>query len=345
MPTFADAEKDFLSKHRLDDRAKEWFDRSASINNDRGAFASPAQHDNWSQMRFQCDPIDTREKFDWWKNFISRHSITGGHSASLMDTGYGKCELFICFFEFNDIPCIVVPVYINLGVGLAQGIIKTTRNFDTHSYAGLHTPTPDAMYSSELNTIIPSIDNLGILLLAQVCASMKLDFLFASPIAFFRDMLLLYLGRNNIAHWSARNLHSSSDDVRSEVLEDDELLPCLPAWWTPQRKHPTARCLTLDGSAMKGVYGEHDPWFRYFTTSSGNHTHVPQFNIIDGKWIPNERQLQSDANGDANGDLDDYCETFYPYNFLWMLGGEGMVIVHAPDFAIHAPLSVTSIAH
>jgi hypothetical protein len=61
---------------------------------------------------------------------------------------------------------------------------------------------------------------------------------------------------------------------------------------------------------------------------------VPQFNIIDGKWIPNERQLPSDANGE----LDDYCETFYPYNFLWMLGGEGMVIIHAPDFAIHAPL-------
>ena len=326
--------KSFHLHHRWNGRAQDWFNRSAAINNDRGAFAPYEQHNIWSQMRFGSDLIDTRAKFDWWKKFINRHSITGRESATLMDNGDGKCELFICFFEFRDIPCIVVPVYINRGVGLAQGIVKTTRNFDTHSFLGLHIATPDARYSTELNTIMPDTENLGILLLAQVCSSMKLEFLFASPINFFREMLLVYLGRNYITHWTARDLHSSANGVCCDILEDDELLPQLPPWWDPRRTHPTARCLTLDGSAMKAVYGNTDAYLGYITTSSVKYTHVPQFNIIEGKWIPNSRQLESDMNGE----LDLYCDKFYPYNFLWMLGGEGMVIMHAPDFAMHAPL-------
>ena len=315
----------FHLKYRWNERAQEWLENLTATNNERGAFATPDQHDIWSQMRFESDLVDTYAKFVWWEKFIKRHSITCGPSADLMRIAPGKCELFICFFEFRGIPCIVVPVYINQGVGLAQGIVKTTRNFDTHSYLGLHVPAPDEQCSDELNTIIPHVENLGIFLLAQVCCAMKLEFLFASPIDFFRDMLFVYLEYNGITHWMAPRLDSSVNGVHSDDVEGADMSP-LPSWWCP--RYPAARRLTL-------AYDE-DSYFDlgYITKFRDSDAHVPRFEIIAGKW----NQDADQHKGVNTGEIDNYCDTFYPYNFLWMLGGEGMVIVRAPDFATYAPM-------
>jgi hypothetical protein len=61
---------------------------------------------------------------------------------------------------------------------------------------------------------------------------------------------------------------------------------------------------------------------------------VPNFNIVDQKWKTN-RHLREFAK---RGELDDYVNEFYPYNFLWLISGDGVIVIDADAMAVHAPL-------
>ena len=46
-----------------------------------------------------------------------------GVSAGWVLKTVGECELYTCYFEYQGLPCIAVPLYILGQVGMAQGIV------------------------------------------------------------------------------------------------------------------------------------------------------------------------------------------------------------------------------
>ena len=314
---------EFNRRYGMGERGPKWFARSALTNGERGEFAAPKQQDLWSQMRFRSTLVETKEQFDWWVEFIKRHSMTGHQSAELSDEASGPCELFMCYFEFNGIPCIVVPLYRHRGVGLAQGIVKLTRNFDTHGFLGLYRNTPEAYNIEPVRRAVDGVEDMSIMLLAQVCKSMEIDLLFASPINFFRYMLLVYIERNDITHWLSErgSLTGKGAGIDTDLIDDD--LPCPP--WCPRRS---------GGVFYMKLHYDDGEVIDLGHLVRRSHMLIPAFDIVHQKWHANERHRAYVRNGD----LAAYVDELYPYNFLWLIAGDGMLIMDAASMAEHAPL-------
>ena len=118
-------------------------------------------------MRFCCDLLDSEAKLQAWNE--QYFDENGGVSAGWLLKTVGECELYICYFEYQGLPCIAVPFYILGEVGMAQGIVRFKDS----------RPLP------------PETGPLGVFLLASVCRhfvqnpSYELKWLFLSPIRSF----------------------------------------------------------------------------------------------------------------------------------------------------------------
>ena len=66
-------------------------------------------------MRFCCDLLDSEAKLQAWNE--QYFDENGGVSAGWLLKTVGECELYICYFEYQGLPCIAVPFYILGEVG------------------------------------------------------------------------------------------------------------------------------------------------------------------------------------------------------------------------------------
>ena len=109
-------------------------------------------------------------------SILMRMDFNGGVSAGWLLKTVGESELYICYFEYQGLPCIAVPFYILGQVGMAKGIVRFKDS----------RPLP------------PETGPLGVFLLASVCRhfvqnpSYELKWLFLSPISKFRSMVLKF---------------------------------------------------------------------------------------------------------------------------------------------------------
>ena len=232
---------------------------------ERGEFRSPEQQNLWGQMRFDYKCIETQEELKWWRQFIRRHA--GIESATIAEEAESPCTLHICFFEFDGIPCIVVPFYSHGRVGLVQGIVKLNRAFGETGFNGIYKPMSTCSENSLWSTSdSDSIENMGVMLLAQICKSMEIDLLFASPISFFRHMLKLFIENHNIRHWigNGRGIMSGGDLIHvEEILEDTPTHASVVAPWFPSHKSPReiSNILLLDPKLSRTI--DMDFFMRY----------------------------------------------------------------------------------
>lgn len=137
-------------------------------------------------MRFECELIRQEEQLEFWdinhfkpnggeERASGSVNANSGRSADWMRYASGPCELYICYFTFDEEPCIAVPIYINGQVAMAQGIVR---------FPLVRTPNAGP---------------LGCLLLAAVARhfalsrEFQLRWLFLSPINHFRNSVLEFL--------------------------------------------------------------------------------------------------------------------------------------------------------
>ena len=80
-------------------------------------------------------------------SILMRMDFNGGVSAGWLLKTVGESELYICYFEYQGLPCTAVPFYILGQVGMAKGIVRFKDS----------RPLP------------PETGPLGVFLLASIC--------------------------------------------------------------------------------------------------------------------------------------------------------------------------------
>ena len=294
-------------------RALNYIDKATAGPNLFAEYAPLAQQELWAQISFGYRRIDTAAKWKWWEAYIRTHSE--GASAPLMHRTEGMCSLYMCFFEYRGLPCIVVPLYRHRRVALAQGIVRFQH---AGGFAGIHRDLHGVRKGPSYE-MPEGIRGLGVSLLAAACQSMDIDLLFASPIDFFKNMVLLFLDRNRVRHWLGNDCNICGGGNGIDITKHRDY----PAWCPPPEHriyHARLRCNPTDFA--KG------PRVDLGRFVADEPRMIPWWDLIHQRWIDFPRPAALDA----------YVDAFFPYNFLQQMAGEGMIIIDAGDMATYSPL-------
>jgi hypothetical protein len=331
-------------KYANDPRAQAYFERAHAAIGSEGLFMPYEQQSLWGQTRFVSRLIETEEELTWWDRFIARHA--GYRSAPIERTAGSPCALYMCYFEFAGIPRIVVPIYKHGRVGLAQGIVKLNRAFGQTGFLGVYEPLPEynefaARYDSQRarhtdHDASPSdaMHNMGILLLAQVCRTMQLDYLFASPIDFFRVMLHCFIVDRSIPYWTGKTYGimdgGEGIDVHEVETDNPENRHLLSEWWPSHRTPPSIYGIHLLSRSPEQTTPVDLGYF-------GRRMQLvfPEWDIIRQDWHQVPQRLRNAVHDDS---FRAFVDAYYPNNFLQMLRGDGMIAVDAQRLAAYAPL-------
>jgi hypothetical protein len=296
-----------------------------------GEYAPLDQRELWAQMRFSYDVIDSTEKLRWWQHYIATHSP--GASAGFHEEAEGVCCLYMCYFMFREVPCIAVPLYRNRKVGLAQGIVRFTH---AAGYAGLyqdlHHHDHHHHQGAEKKRLLDGIHDLGVSLLAAVCQSMNIVLLFASPIEFFRHMLLLFLDERRVRHWLGNDATLTYGGIGIDCTQHKSA-SCFPPW-----------CGQSDSTMYRVRLRQnpHDFARRDTRVDLGRHISdapgmIPPWSIIQQRWILDAHNHDL-IRAHRSGALDRYVHEHFPYNFLQQMQGEGVIVIDAGDLAQYSPV-------
>jgi hypothetical protein len=300
-----------------------------------GEYAPLSQRELWAQIRFGYRLIDTNAKFEWWVEYIRTHCEDGA-SAPLIHRTEGKCSLYMCFFEFRDIPCIVVPLYRNRRVGMAQGIVKFEH---AAGFNGIHR---SLFYNHTMPTMggdddMPNqLQHLGVSLIAAVCRNMNIDLLFASPIKFFRVQILLFIEAHRIKHWIGDDCNLTSGGVGIDKSKHQDF----PHWCSTPPSNRIYHIRLRQNPIGFGKGDERADLGRFVTEEPEI---VPWWDIVNQKWVINSDNAALSV-ALRSGELDAYIDTHFVYNFLQQLAGDGIIIMLASDMAHYYCYSHASLA-
>jgi len=271
-------------------------------------------------MQFRVELVTSEEQLGYWDtNFFKWN---GGNSAEWILEAVGECELYICYFEYDGKPCIAVPFYIQGKVGMAQGILRFRNTC----------------------TLPRATGPIGVFLLAAVCdhfmrdPSYRLKWLFVSPIAKFRYMVLKFFADYSVHFCNlgtkdflrARCDYPFEDSWLQYVKFPGDDFPTIYVVTKPPQNDYQREHMTWDISVwpvkkafVLGYIDEH--------VLEGRE----RWNVLEQRWQIKRfgQHINFKPGVGPDCELAKEQKEKAPYNFLCHISGNGILLVDAKSLA------------
>ena len=212
---------------------------------------------------------------------------------------------------------IVIPVAVQSGIALAQGIKRLERTCPC-----------------------PHLKRLGMVLLAYVARHFELEYLFLSPIGPFADHVQRELTARGVPFgrlgkrslWWA--LEEEEEDSSNDEEEEDEEKDADAHQWLTIRSG-------LVNYARRGRFRSQEVYYLRIRPQ-------PPFQPQAPRPQPRTLLLNSDHYVPCGGHCDPEHEPpphvkFETHDFLWFLAGDGVLVVHGPSLGASVPPHVRAL--
>ena len=272
------------------------------------------QREDSTQIHFGCEEINTSEKRQKWDSITMAADPRGSlncrwqnKSAPWLTHTYGPCRLYMCFMTGGDDlkPYIVVPVYVQEPCAIAQGITRLKLNCP------------------------PGTPPLAVKLLAQACAhfmEMGVQWLFISPISSFREKLLAFFAENKVHHgdlgmdrlstmsWQRYN----EGTTWVKLYHDEDYMDYCTLITLPK----------LDPRQTSMTWEAKDWPLSIFDLGAMLQTRK-RWDVVHQRWLRGGKRTKDPKDEQE----EDEIRRLAPYNFLYSLFGDGIIVVDTKSLA------------